>query len=343
MKPRRPTIKDVARRAGVAVSTASLVLNSKGYVSAELRRKVLRVVEELDYVPNRSARALVGKSTGNIGFIVAQEHFSKVEPFYTKVLLGTEFEARQHDYYILLTTVPFSYRANALPRFITEQSVDGVICAGRMGDRYAAELVERGIPAVVVDYGFKTVRLPVINVDNVRGGFLATEHLLSLGHRRIAFLGGDAGHPSIASRLIGYREAFRERGIVVDERLIRADEPGTGTADGYNGTRNLLRTKEPFTALFACNDAMAIGALRALKESGIHIPLNVSLVGFDNIDLCFHIDPRLTSVHVPKEELGAQALKVLLAVIEKGGTAVTNTLIDPELIVRESSGRPGRT
>ncbi|HEX9614557.1 MAG TPA: LacI family DNA-binding transcriptional regulator, partial [Bacteroidota bacterium] len=130
----RPTIKDVARKAGLSLSTVSLVLNEKENVSVETRTKVLKIINELDYHPRRSARGLASKLTGNIGFILTDDHFTQAEPFYTKIFLGTEFEARKHNYYVLLTTVGRTVKESAeVPRFLLEQNVDGVVIAGRIG------------------------------------------------------------------------------------------------------------------------------------------------------------------------------------------------------------------
>jgi LacI family transcriptional regulator len=337
VKKRRYTIKDVAKQAGVAVSTASLVLNNKGYVSEDLRKRVKQAVEKLGYVPNRSARSLINKATGNIGFIVSEEHFSTAEPFYTKVFLGTEFEARQHDYYILLTTVPNKFRSSHLPRFILERNVDGVILAGKISESYATAVVDEGLPAVVVDFEFKKSRMPAVNVDNVRGIEIAMEHLYNLGHRHIAFVGGDITHPSISLRLKGYNTALLRYDLSRNDNLISVDEPNTGTTDGFRATMKLLSSGKMFTAIVACNDAVAIGAIRAVKESGLNVPDDVSIIGFDDVELCEHVDPKLTSIKVPKEELGAAAMRILTRFIKTGDHSISTVLIEPLLTQRDST------
>src|SRR5512135_725902 len=133
MLKKRPTIEDVARLSGLSVSTISLVINNRGYVSDETRKKVLKIVEDLSYHPTRSARGLASKTSGNLGFILSEDHFSQAEPFYTRIFLGTEFEARNHNYYILLTTVGKTFhKTRSVPRFLLEQNVDGVIIAGKV-------------------------------------------------------------------------------------------------------------------------------------------------------------------------------------------------------------------
>ncbi|MGC8654641.1 MAG: LacI family DNA-binding transcriptional regulator [Candidatus Kryptoniota bacterium] len=340
MTDERPTIRDVAKRAGTAVSTASLVVNNKGYVSDEVKKRVLEAVEELGYRPNRVARALAKNSTENIGFVVAQEHFSKVEPFYTKVFLGTEFEARQHDYYILLTTVPKSFKPSCIPRFIRECSVDGVIFAGKLSEGYVRAALNNDIAAVVIDYRYPRSKVPTVNIDNLQGSALAVEHLIKLGHENIAFVGGDLQHPSISQRFEGYRRTLEANGLKYTEKLVSVDEPGTGPDDGYNATMKLLKSKTKFTAIVACNDAVAIGSMRALKEYNIEVPTNVSIVGFDDIELSSHIDPELTTLRVQKEELGATALRILAQSLKSEKRIISSTLIEPELVVRESTAKP---
>ncbi|MGC9093825.1 MAG: LacI family DNA-binding transcriptional regulator, partial [Bacteroidota bacterium] len=329
-----------ARRAGTAVSTASLVVNKKGYVSAEVRKRVLNAVEELRYQPNRHARALARNSTGNIGFVVAEEHFSKVEPFYTKVFLGTEFEARQYDYYILLTTVPKNYKSSCVPRFIREKSVDGVVFAGKLSEGYVHAALNNDILVVVIDYRYPRSKVPTVNIDNVQGGMIAVEHLINLGHKNIAFVGGDFSHPSISQRHEGYRKALEIGGLKYREKLVSVNEPGTGPDDGYRATAGVLKSKTKFTALFACNDAVAIGAIRALKEHGLEVPKDVSVVGFDDVELSSHIDPKLTTLRVQKEELGATALRILAQSLKTERRVISSTLIEPELIVRDSTAKP---
>ncbi len=337
MNKRRCTIKDVAELAGVAVSTASLVLNNKGYVSNELRKKVQSAVEQLGYVPNRTARSLINKATGNIGFVISEEHFSTAEPFYTRVFLGTEFEARQWDSYVLLTTVPNKFHSSHIPRFISERNVDGVIFAGKISEAYAAAVVAESLPAVVVDFEFKKVRIPAINIDNVRGTSLAVEHLSKLGHKKIAFIAGDIAHPSIKLRLDGYTRAIKRLGLEQSDGLMSVEAAGTGMYDGYISAKKLLDASVEFSSVVACNDAVAIGAIRAFREHGMKVPEDCSIVGFDDIELCEHVDPRLTSISVPKEDLGATAMRVLTRLIKDNEQPISSVLIEPSLVARQST------
>ncbi|MCR4438344.1 MAG: LacI family DNA-binding transcriptional regulator [bacterium] len=332
-----PTIKDVARRAGVAVSTVSLVVNRKGKVSAETRERVLRAVAELNYHPHRSARGLVTQRSGNLGFILTDDHFSRAEPFYTKVFLGTEFEARGHDYYILLTTVEQRFRREGVPRFLLERDVDGVIFAGKVPSRLVEYVKQQGLPIVLVDYYPPRGDYSCVLIDNVGGAQLAVSHLVHKGHRRIAFVGGDLEHPSIHERFLGYREALTQAGIEVLDALVVTDQPYTGTTDGYEAAKELLDRGQPFTALFAANDAMAVGALRLMQEGGIKVPNDVAIVGFDDVEAAITTQPTLTTVRVPKEELGAIAVRRLVEQINHNDRAISRTIVPTTLVLRESA------
>jgi len=334
----RPTIRDVAKKAGLSLSTVSLVINNRGYVSPETREAVLNVVRELSYHPTRSARGLASRTSGNIGFILSEEHFSQAEPFYTRIFLGTEFEARDHNYYILLTTVGNQFDPDQhVPRFLLERNVDGIIIAGKVNEKLIAHIDALGLPIVLVDYELKRTRHSAVLIDNWRGGTLAVEHLLSLGHTKIAFLGGDIRHPSLTDRYEAYCNALRLAGLTPDEAYAITDEPETSVEAGTSAAERLLSSGAEPTAIFAANDAMAIGCMRHLKARGIRIPQDIAVVGFDDIDMSSHIEPHLTTVRVLKEEMGKIAVqRIVDSINAKTGTVVT-THVPVELIVREST------
>lgn len=334
----RPTIRDVARKAGLSLSTVSLVINNRGYVSPETRESVLKIVRELSYHPTRSARGLASKTSGNIGFILSEEHFSQAEPFYTRIFLGTEFEARDHNYYILLTTVGNQFDPDQhVPRFLLERNVDGIIIAGKVNEKLIAYIDSLGLPIVLVDYELKRTRHSAVLIDNWRGGTLAVEHLLSLGHRKIAFLGGDIRHPSLTDRYEAYRNALRQAGVTSDEAYAITDEQETSVDAGTSAAGRLLASGAKPTAIFAANDAMAIGCMRHLKARGLRIPQDVAVVGFDDIDVSSHVEPHLTTVRVLKEEMGKVAVQRVVDSINAKTRTVVTTHVPVELIVRDST------
>jgi len=331
------TIKDVAKKVGVSVSTVSLVLNKKRGVTEETKKKILRAIEELNYHPHRIARGLASKKNGNIGFILTNYHFSRAEPFYTKIFLGSEFEARQHNYYILLTTVENKFTKNDIPRFLLEKNVDGVILAGKVPAGLIEYISNYDLPVVFIDYIPPKGKYIAVLMDNVDGANQAISHLIEKGHRQISFVGGDINHPSIAARLEGYKQALQHENIALNPDLIVTFSPDTTDVDGYNSTCELFKRKIPFTAIFAANDAMAFGCLKCLKEKKIKVPEQIALVGFDDVDIAVQTEPRLTTIKVDKEDIGAMAIKTIVEMINTNRKIQGQILVPVQLIVREST------
>ncbi|MFQ5825200.1 MAG: LacI family DNA-binding transcriptional regulator [bacterium] len=334
------TIKDVAKKAGVSLSTVSLVINNKNNISPTTKKKVEEAISELNFHPRRYARGLASKKTFNLGFILTDDHFSLAEPFYTKIFLGTEFEARKYNYYILLTTVKKSFKVQeSIPRFLLEKNVDGVILAGKVPTKLIDYIQERKLPVVLVDYDLRTNRVSTVFINNFQGAQLAVTHLIKSGHRKIAFIGGEINHPSIRERLRGYKETLQEHKLPTVDKLISHSEPYTGVNDGYEATRKLLDAGISFTAIFASNDTMAIGAMRCLRERNLKVPQDVSIIGFDDIEVCLQVEPRLSTVRVFKEELGAIAVRRIVEKIENKKLMVNQIIVPVELVLRESSGK----
>ena len=177
------TIKDVAKKAGVSISTVSLVVNHKGPVTKETELKVLKAIKELEYHPQRSARGLATKQSRNFGFILSSNHFSQAEPFYTKIFLGTEFEARSFDYYILLTTIEQDVTPKNMPRFLLERNVDGVILAGAVPRQIIDFIHKNNFPFILIDYYFSDRNDSTVLTDNATGIRLIVDHLIELGHQ----------------------------------------------------------------------------------------------------------------------------------------------------------------
>ena len=228
-----PTIRDVAKLARVAPSTVSAVLNDKRYIAADTRARVLSAIEKLDYTPSRSARGLAKRTSGNVGFIVADSHFSHAEPFYTRVFLGVEFEARKHDLYVLLTSVAGrGARNEPMPRFLREQNVDGVMIAGRVPEKLLKDVIQRKVPTVLVDFDGKPCDCSKVLIDNREGALLATRHLAGLGHRAIGFIGGEKDHPSAQERLEGYRTALRQANIDPQDEWVEFEGDTMNSTNG---------------------------------------------------------------------------------------------------------------
>ncbi len=342
---KRSTIKDVAAEAEVSISTVSLVMNEKGNVSPTTKDRVLQAARQLSYVPRSAARHLASNRTGNVGFVLREDHFTRSEPFYTRIFLGVEFEARIRNRYILLTTIPESYVSGEdTPRFLQEKNVDGVIVAGRVHAAFLDEAAALGVPVVLTD--FEANDHPAVVIDNQSGARAAVEHLLGRGHRRIAFLGADSDHPSLQARLEGYRLALGAAGVAThDESLVvTAPDKEPIRLTGSQLAERLFEQDPRPTAVFCANDALALGVLDAALVRGIRVPEELAVVGFDDVEGAAHATPALTTVRVFKEQLGEVALRYLSQLIEedyreatpyeRGSHAIR---VPTELVVRDSS------
>ena len=333
-----PTIKDVAQKANVSTATVSLVIHDNKRISDKTRQRVLRVIRDMNYRPSKMARGLVLRQTQNIGFILTDDHFIRTEPFYTYIFLGTEFEARGHKYYILLNTIPSVFnQEDCLPRFVKENNVDGIIIAGKVPQELITCITPYHIPLVFVDYYPPAGDYYAILIDNVQGGQKATDYLISLGHKRIAFIGGDLDHPSIYDRFQGYQSSLKKSGIRLDQNIIITSEKATSRVSGAHAAKKLFRNQKDVTAIFACNDAMALGAMQYFKSAGIQVPQDVSIVGFDDIETGMNENIPLTTLRVPTIDLGGQATKMMMDILEKKVKKPLKVLIPVELIIREST------
>jgi LacI family transcriptional regulator len=333
-----PTIKDVAKKAKVSVATVSLVVHDNKRISTQTKKRVRKAIQDLNYHPTRSARGLVSKTSGNIGFIVTDDHFSRSEPFYTQIFLGTEFQARENEYYILLTTIPTEYNSkNPLPQFVRENNVDGIIMAGKVPICLLERLNKRKIPLVLIDYYPPDNGLPVVMIDNIEGGFKAANHLIDCHHVKIAFIGGDIDHPSIRERFQGYKMALEKAGLPFNSKLAAVNEEYPDRKNGYLTTKKILEEAPDVTAIFACNDAMAIGALQFLKGQGLSVPKDISLIGFDDVEADLSLDPPLTTMRVPKVDMGMEAVRLMVETFQRKSKIYRKVLVPAELVVRKST------
>jgi LacI family transcriptional regulator len=332
-----PTIKDVAKEAKVSIATVSLVVHKNDRISAETSKRVNKAIKKLSYHPSRSGRGLVSQKTGNIGFILTDDHFLSSEPFYTRIFLGSEFEARNYEYYILLTTIPFDYKIkDHLPRFLLEKNVDGIIFAGKVPASIISQVEKYNLPIAFVDYYPSSNDYPVVLIDNISGGLAATQFLIKKNHKNIGFIAGDIVHPSINDRFRGYTMAMDNADIQYSESNYIIDEKYTARENGYNAAKKLLQINNDITAIFACNDAMAIGAVQYLKEKGITIPADISVIGFDDVEADLSIDPPLSTVSVPKYEMGVEVMKLMADMLKNNEATKKKILVPVELIDRGS-------
>jgi LacI family transcriptional regulator len=335
------TIKDVAKKAGVSISTVSLVINKKGYVAPKTREKILNVIDDLNYKPLHSARKLATQKTGNLGYIVWEAHFSEVEIFYSQIFLGMEYAARETDHYILLTTVKEEFDPKEdLPRFLKFRDVDGVVLAGRVPHSLIEYLEHQGLPFVLIDYAIPGKVYNSIVIDNFNGAYQAVEQLIKSGKQNIGFIGGSYYHPSIKERYRGYKEALESKGLGTNgyfEKHSYLKNEETSPEIGRSGIQHLLERNQNLDAVFCCNDTTALGVVNALKNQSRTIPDEVAVVGFDDISSAAFCTPSLSTVRVPKLDIGKQAYKLLTEIIDNPNATPQTRTISVEYIKRKSS------
>lgn len=330
----RITLEDVAKAAGVSVVTVSRVLNGKYLekVGPKTRKRVLETAKRLNYKPNIMARGLQKGRTHLVGVVLDRI----VDSFFGDILQGIQDAAMEADLAVIVYTRPTHLADDKFALDdLCSRRVDGILYFPNRSPANIREVVERGIPVVQLCNSHNQVRAPYVKVDHRRGAYMATEHLIRLGHRRIAHLGAHGnGDVQGLDRLIGYRMALSDHELPYDESIvIESDYTRT---DGYRSVKELLERTRDVTAIFACSDFTAVGAMRALEEEGLRVPDDIAVVGFDDLHFSAWLSVPLTTVAQPKEEIGQTAIKTLLALIE--GESVPNTTFDPELIVRKSCG-----
>ena len=327
------TIRDVAARAGVSSTTVSHVINDTRPVSAELRTRVDAAMAELGFQPNALARSLRRKRTHTVGMIVPDS----ANPFFAEVGRGIEDTSFASGYSVILCNSDGDPARELLYMdLLVQKQVDGVLLVPT-GDQaeLAAKLRTRNIPVVVIDRDVPEAPIDRVHIDNVAGGYLATRHLLDLGHRRIGYIGGPPHLSPVPDRSAGYRHALREAGLPVDEQLVAAGN--FRDVGGYDGAQVLLALPDPPTAIFTGNDLMAIGAIAAARNAGIVVPGDLSIVGFDDIHLAGYINPPLTTVAQPKYELGVIAAQLLFARLAQPDLSPQYRLLQAQLVVRQST------
>jgi LacI family transcriptional regulator len=337
----RVTLKDIAAHTGLSIMTISRVVRGRPDVGAASRQKVLAAVHRLGYVPNPAARLLASRSpqpdTGRIiGTILSREVVTS-HSYFSGILQGIADEARHHDCHLL-----FGYGfgegsgPHELPKMLREMMTPWLVLVGKIPSRFVQQLRGNGFSLTLVD-----MRPPIRDVDAVvcdesLGAYAATRHLIELGHRRIALVRGPARHPFFQGLAAGYRRAMQESGLPIRDGAVIEAEP---TLQGsYEATLALVKGAGRPTAIFT-NDDLAIGALRALHETRLRVPDDVAVVGFDDIEYAAHTTPPLTTVAVPKEQMGRLAVRRAIDQMEQGGRHVHSiTTVASTLMIRGSCG-----
>ncbi|MBW7883656.1 MAG: LacI family DNA-binding transcriptional regulator [Caldilineaceae bacterium] len=329
------TIYDVARRAQVSTATVSRVLSNQGYVNTATRLRVIRAIEDLKYVPNAMARGLKTKRSGLIALLIPELSNS----FFTTIAVGVEHLANANGFSVVLANGDESVDKERLNvEQLVAQRVDGVIVAPvSQSTEHLRPFFERNIPVVIIDRTVEPILTDVVRGDNVGGAIDLTNHLLRLGHRQIAFVNGDPKTSTARERLAGFRIAMERAKIPVAESLV-----STGTwwiEDAEARVERLIASGVRFSAIFAANNFMAIGALLALRRHNLRVPEHIALVCFDDVETASQIDPFFTVMAQPPYSMGTYGMKFLLDRISEEYTGPPRDLVLPaSLVVRRSCG-----
>ena len=333
------TIYEVAKRANVSISTASKALNDRRDVSEATKQRVREIAKELNYEPSHYARALATRKTNNIGVITVRYYKTPMltNPFYSKIIEGIEEQLIGTGLNLLTNILSKEQlESQEIPRMIKEKNVDGVILMGHMKREFIDMLNQRGIPMVMIDNYFEGTPIKYVIADNINGAYQAVNYLINTGHKKIAYLAVSKERYSFKEREKGYRKALGEKGIAVDERFILYG-PEQGDEQDYSWMKKVFDYEEKPDALFLCNDVNAVLALNMLNDMGIKVPDDISVVGFDNIDLTQHFIPSITTVDIPKDLMGKKAVEILMNILTKKKEGIENIIIPTELVIRNST------
>lgn len=332
------TIRDVARLADVSVATVSNVLNSADRVSPELLTRVRAAMEKLSYTPHAGARSLRKRSSGLIGLVVGDI----TNPFFSDLFEAVEDAAAACGYLVLLcNSNERSEREEAHLRMLRTQRIDGLILAptGAVSMNRASLLAQLEVPVVLVDRAMEGLGYDAVVLDNRSAGFEATQYLIACGHRRIGLVNGPAVLRTAAERLAGYREALLAAGLPFDPALVR--DAGFRKQPAEQAMAELMSLPEPPSAVFATNNLMTIGVVKALADRGLSCPQDVSVIGIDDLPWADAVSPRLSAIAQPVRAMGEAALALLMQRLAgRLDGPGTTTVMAPRLVIRCSCGAP---
>ncbi|WP_163853654.1 LacI family DNA-binding transcriptional regulator [Paenibacillus elgii] len=333
----KATIYDVAKQAGVSIATVSKVINQTGRISEETRAKVNRIMQELNYQPSVVASALTGKQTFTLGLLLPD----LANPFFAEIARSVEDRAHELGFSVMICSTDNNLlREERNISLLKQKSVDGIIIAtGVRNDAILKDLKKQNFPVALIARDMPSLAIDTVLVDDFIGGHMAASHLIEQGHRQIAVIAEDTLVMSSQERIRGYRFALEEAGIAYNPELVRISDFKVTDAKQVAG--EMLDAPQPPTAIFACNDLLATGVIQAVRERGLSVPGDLSVVGFDNTLLATIIDPPLTTVAQPIQEMGQKVVDLIIRIINDKNSTKQRIVMLPELVIRSSVSRPG--
>lgn len=325
------SILDVVAKSGVSLVTVSRVLNNVASVRESNRQKVLQAIKELDYRPNSAARSLARGTTGLIGLTL----ITLKDTIFDGIVQAVNECLEEQGYFLALSIFsPIKGDSDKQNNFLfQEDRVDGIIVLSPLDEeRYVLELKRKKIPFVIIDNHIENTSALTVNVDNYLGGYEATKHLLSLGHTRIAHVSGPEHFLSVRERRRGFEKALADEGL----SPIIVSNTDFGIRCGFQIAKEWIHSGTIPTAVFAGDDGLALGVMEAFQSEGYRIPQDISVIGYDDQVFASEIHPRLTTIRQPMEQMGQQAVRLLLKLIQ-GSKRNASVLLQPNLIIREST------
>jgi len=331
------TLEDIAKKAGVSRSTVSRVINDKPNVRSEVRQRVLQVIKETGYEPHAAARSLASHRSRLIGLVIPRTvHTVFSDPYFPRLTMGIAQACNQYDYTLSLFLLHTPDEERKLfARIARRGLLDGVIVqVGQMGDELICKLANTDMPFVVAGRPVNVPAASYVDVDNVAGSYNAVSHLIHLGYSRIGTITGPLNTTAGQDRYEGYRRAVDRRGLTLNDNLVaEGDYTETGA---YYAMQRLLEQKPD--AIFAASDAMALGALRAIREANLSVPGDIAVVSFDDLPPAVTANPPLTTMRQPVRRMGVKLMETLLDIIENGSRPPRRIIFDTELVIRGSCG-----
>ena len=328
------TLKDIAKELGVSVTTVSRALNDKPDISAEMKQRVVEKAQALGYVSNTLARQLRTQRTNTIGVVISDN----ANPFFAHIVRGIQDTALTHGYHIVLCNTDEDYdKEIEAIRILRQMQVAGIIINPTQAkEQSMLDLIGSKVPFVLINRYFDEIDTNFVVGNDVAGGYLATEHLLSQGFSEIWNIAGPLRISPARDRLRGYQRALADSGIEYDERLVVSD--CIDMNDGYYATGEILDRAEPPIAVCCFSDYVAVGAMDAILEAGLAIPEDVRLVGYDDIEFAPYLRVPLTTIDNPRYTVGETAVNVLVDIIDQSTEAETNhVVLEPKLVIRSSA------
>ncbi|MGW6666350.1 LacI family DNA-binding transcriptional regulator [Peribacillus sp. NPDC055009] len=327
-------IVDVAKEANVSTATVSRVISKSGTVKSDTKERVLKAIELLNYQPNVLARQLRRMETKTILVVVPDI----TNTFFSKVLRGIESVAMESGYQVLLGDALNNVdRESGYLNILQQKKADGMILLTARIDGQVVEDIAKQFPVVLACEYTEGFEIPTVSIDNISSARKATEHLINLAHKRIGFLSGPFNSVLGRDRLKGYNQAMAQHSLPILSTMVQ--EGDFSYESGFNLTLKLLANEVPPTAIFAANDEMAIGAIKAIKSKGLSVPGDISVVGFDDIKFASIFEPSLTTVAQPSFDIGRIAMELLIKIISKVNLEKSQYILDDKLVVRESCKR----